>query len=63
MAKADTIFVGGSLLHPAAFDRCVELVKQWSDRPGGKLFPGSPAQLSKHADAVAFSQPHQRPES
>lgn len=53
MAKADLIFVGGSLLTSAAFDRCVELVKQWSDRPI-VLFPGSPSQLSKHADAVLF---------
>ena len=51
MAKADLLFVGGSLLTSAAFNRCVELVKQWSDRPV-VLFPGSPAQLSKHADAV-----------
>ena len=53
MAKADLIFVGGSLLTSAAFDRCVELVKRWSDRPV-VLFPGSPAQLSPHADAVLF---------
>ncbi|MBK7753555.1 MAG: geranylgeranylglyceryl/heptaprenylglyceryl phosphate synthase [Flavobacteriales bacterium] len=53
MAKADLIFVGGSLLTSAAFDHCVHLVKQWSDRPV-VLFPGSPAQLSVHADAVLF---------
>ncbi|MEO8591507.1 MAG: geranylgeranylglyceryl/heptaprenylglyceryl phosphate synthase, partial [Flavobacteriales bacterium] len=53
MAKADLIFVGGSLLTSSAFDRCVKLVKQWSDRPV-VLFPGSPAQLSRHADAVLF---------
>ncbi len=53
MAKADLIFVGGSLLTSAAFDRCVELVKRWSDRPV-VLFPSSPAQLSPHADAVLF---------
>lgn len=53
MAKADLIFVGGSLLTSAAFDRCVALVRQWSDRPV-VLFPGSPAQLSAHADAVLF---------
>lgn len=53
MAKADLIFVGGSLLTSAAFDRCVKLVREWSDRPV-VLFPGSPAQLSKHADAVLF---------
>jgi putative glycerol-1-phosphate prenyltransferase len=53
MAKADLIFVGGSLLTSASFDHCVHLVKRWSDRPV-VLFPGSPAQLSGHADAVLF---------
>lgn len=52
MAQADLIFVGGSLLTTTAFDRCVQLVKQFSgDRPV-VLFPGSPAQLSGKADAV-----------
>jgi len=58
MAKADLIFVGGSLLTSASFDHCVALVKQWSrDSSGNKpvvLFPGSPSQLSRHADAVLF---------
>jgi phosphoglycerol geranylgeranyltransferase len=53
MANADLLFVGGSLLTTAAFDRCVELVGQWSDKPV-VLFPGSPTQLSRHADAVLF---------
>jgi putative glycerol-1-phosphate prenyltransferase len=53
MAKADLIFVGGSLLVTDAFDACVQRVKQLSDRPV-VLFPGSPAQLSRHADAVLF---------
>lgn len=53
MAKADLIFVGGSLLTSASFDHCVALVKRWSTRPV-VLFPGSPAQLSGHADAVLF---------
>lgn len=53
MAKADLLFVGGSLLTTTAFDRCVKLVRQWSDRPV-VLFPGSPTQLSRHADAVLF---------
>lgn len=53
MAKADLILVGGSLLTTTSFDRCVELVRRWSDRPV-VLFPGSPAQLSRHADAVLF---------
>jgi len=53
MAKADLIFVGGSLLTSAAFDRCVHRVRELSDSPV-VLFPGSPAQLSAHADAVLF---------
>jgi putative glycerol-1-phosphate prenyltransferase len=53
MARADLLFVGGSLLTTASFDRCLERVKQLSDRPV-VLFPGSPSQLSAHADAVLF---------
>jgi putative glycerol-1-phosphate prenyltransferase len=53
MAKADLVFVGGSLLTSASFDRCVALVKQWSSKPV-VLFPGSPSQLSGHADALLF---------
>jgi phosphoglycerol geranylgeranyltransferase len=53
MGKADLLFVGGSLLTSASFDRCVRRVKEIADRPV-VLFPGSPAQLSKHADAVLF---------
>ena len=53
MAKADLLFVGGSLLMTDAFDACVKRVKELSDRPV-VLFPGSPAQLSAQADAVLF---------
>lgn len=53
MAQADLLFVGGSLLTTAGFDRCVALVKRWSTKPV-VLFPGSPSQLSAHADAVLF---------
>lgn len=53
MAKADLIFVGGSLLTTGLFDRCVQQVKSLSDRPV-VLFPGSPSQLSSHANAVLF---------
>lgn len=53
MAKADLLFVGGSLLTTASFDRCVERVKELSALPV-VLFPGSPSQLSGHADAVLF---------
>lgn len=58
MAKADLIFVGGSLLTSTAFDRCVQRVKELASSPAGDrpvvLFPGSPSQLSAHADAVLF---------
>lgn len=53
IAKADLIFVGGSLLATDGFGRCVQRVKELADRPV-VLFPGSPAQLSEHADAVLF---------
>ena len=53
MAKADLLFVGGSLLTSATFDHCVMRVKELADRPV-VLFPGSPSQLSAHADAVLF---------
>ena len=53
MARADMILVGGSLLTTTLFNACVQRVKQLSDRPV-VLFPGSPTQLSGHADAVLF---------
>ncbi len=53
MAKADLIFVGGSLLTTADLDHCVKRVKDLSDRPV-VLFPGSPTQVSAHADALLF---------
>ena len=53
MAKADLIFVGGSLLTSTSFNHCVKHVQELSNRPV-VLFPGSPAQLSGHADAVLF---------
>lgn len=63
MAKADLFFVGGSLLTSTAFDHCVQRVRALSrntatsgikDDPPVVLFPGSPSQLSAHADAVLF---------
>lgn len=53
MAKADLLFVGGSLLTSTSFNHCVKRVQELSDWPV-VLFPGSPAQLSQHADAVLF---------
>lgn len=38
MAKADLIFVGGSLLTSTRFDECVQQVRELSDRPV-VLFP------------------------
>ena len=57
MAKADLIFVGGSLLTSTSFNHCVQRVQELSDRPV-VLFPGSPAQLSAHANAVLFIGHH-----
>ncbi len=63
MAKADLFFVGGSLLTSSAFDHCVQRVRALTrsasnhgttSDPPIVLFPGSPAQLSAHADAVLF---------
>lgn len=51
--QADLIFVGGSLLTSTSFNHCVQRVQELSNRPV-VLFPGSPAQLSGHADAVLF---------
>jgi putative glycerol-1-phosphate prenyltransferase len=51
--KVDFFFVGGSLVVSDHLDECVEQIKQESSIPV-ILFPGSPAQLSKHADALLY---------
>jgi len=50
-AKADYIFIGGSVLVTDQLDSCIQTAKANSDIPI-VLFPGSPLQISRHADAI-----------
>ncbi|MFQ5605937.1 MAG: geranylgeranylglyceryl/heptaprenylglyceryl phosphate synthase [bacterium] len=50
---ADAILVGGSLLLSSSFDDLVQDIKQQIDIPL-IIFPGSPTQVSKFADAIFF---------
>ena len=52
-AKVDYFFVGGSLVISGYLDACVQYIKSNSDIPV-ILFPGSPAQVSKYADALLY---------
>lgn len=52
-AKADYIFVGGSLLLSNHLDEVVQQIKARSRIPV-VLFPGSPSQVSKYADALLY---------
>lgn len=52
-ASVDYFFVGGSLIVNNHLDNCIKLLKQQSNIPV-VLFPGSPHQLSKHADALLY---------
>jgi putative glycerol-1-phosphate prenyltransferase len=52
-AKADYFFVGGSLVINNTLDEIILEIKQSCNIPV-VLFPGSPAQLSKHADALLY---------
>jgi len=52
-AKADYIFVGGSLLTRDLFDRCIHVLKNSCDLPV-VLFPGNVLQISGNADAILF---------
>jgi phosphoglycerol geranylgeranyltransferase len=52
-AKADLIFVGGSLLMKDALDECLLSIKDKTDIPT-ILFPGSVLQISSKADAILF---------
>ncbi|MDB5206943.1 MAG: geranylgeranylglyceryl/heptaprenylglyceryl phosphate synthase [Flavisolibacter sp.] len=51
--KVDFFFVGGSLVVSDHLDECIEQIKQESSIPV-LLFPGSPAQISKYADALLY---------
>lgn len=52
-AKADYFLVGGSLVISDHLDECIIKIKKQSDIPI-ILFPGSPSQLSKYADALLY---------
>ncbi|HYO22501.1 MAG TPA: geranylgeranylglyceryl/heptaprenylglyceryl phosphate synthase [Flavisolibacter sp.] len=52
-SKVDYLFVGGSLVVSVHLDECIEQIKKETDIPV-ILFPGSPSQLSKHADALLY---------
>jgi putative glycerol-1-phosphate prenyltransferase len=52
-AKVDYLFVGGSLVVSDYLDRCIQLIKKHTSIPV-ILFPGSPSQVSKYADALLY---------
>ncbi|MEO8771928.1 MAG: geranylgeranylglyceryl/heptaprenylglyceryl phosphate synthase [Ferruginibacter sp.] len=52
-AKVDYLLVGGSLVISNYLDECVQLIKKNCDIPV-ILFPGSPSQVSKYADALLY---------
>lgn len=52
-AKVDYLLVGGSLVISNHLDACVQHIKKQCDIPV-ILFPGSPSQISKYADALLY---------
>jgi len=52
-AKVDYLLVGGSLVISNHLDECVQHIKQNCAIPV-ILFPGSPSQISKYADALLY---------
>ena len=52
-AKVDYLFVGGSLVITDHLDECILTIKKHSPIPV-LLFPGSPSQISRHADALLY---------
>jgi phosphoglycerol geranylgeranyltransferase len=52
-AKVDYFLVGGSLLISNHLDECIQQFKATCDIPV-ILFPGSPSQVSKYADALLY---------
>ena len=52
-AKVDYFLVGGSLVISNHLDECVRHIKQNCSIPV-TLFPGSPSQISKYADALLY---------
>ncbi len=52
-AKVDYFLVGGSLVVSNYMDDCIRLIKQQCNIPV-IIFPGSPSQVSKYADALLY---------
>lgn len=52
-AKVDYFLVGGSLVISNYLDECLQLIKRNCNIPT-VLFPGSPSQVSKYADALLY---------
>jgi heptaprenylglyceryl phosphate synthase len=52
-AKVDYFLVGGSLVISTYVDECVQFIKRSCTIPV-ILFPGSPSQVSKYADALLY---------
>lgn len=52
-AKVDYFFVGGSLVISNHLDECIQEIKSSCNIPV-VLFPGSPSQVSKYADALLY---------
>lgn len=52
-AKVDYFLVGGSLVISDNLDACIQQIKSSCDIPV-ILFPGSPSQVSKYADALLY---------
>ncbi|MBL0884389.1 MAG: geranylgeranylglyceryl/heptaprenylglyceryl phosphate synthase, partial [Chitinophagaceae bacterium] len=52
-AKVDYFFLGGSLVISSHLDECIQQIKAACDIPV-ILFPGSPSQVSKYADALLY---------
>jgi len=52
-AMVDYFFVGGSLVISSHLDDCIKQIKSLCDIPV-VLFPGSPSQVSRYADALLY---------
>jgi putative glycerol-1-phosphate prenyltransferase len=52
-AKVDYFLVGGSLVITGYLDKCVQFIKNRCKIPV-LIFPGSPSQVSKYADALLY---------
>ena len=52
-AQVDYLFVGGSLVISDHLDDCIRQIRSECELPV-LLFPGSPSQISRHADALLY---------